>query len=116
MANFNSQGSRQTICGASGDSVMKDYGVTCTVGHLRWFYMIGRCSKTNSTSDIVSCKRWHKPPSLFLTDTAIFSDLNSVGIASVLHDEAGGFMACRIQLLIGIPSVRECVLDILCPT
>ncbi|XP_073026701.1 uncharacterized protein [Primulina eburnea] len=57
------------------------------------------------------CKRWHKPPPHFLkcnTDAAIFTDNNTFGLSSVLRDENGEFMACRVQHGPGNPMVKEC--------
>ncbi|XP_075507369.1 uncharacterized protein LOC142544190 [Primulina tabacum] len=57
------------------------------------------------------CKRWHKPPLHFLkcnTDAAIFTNNNAFGLSSVLRDENGEFMACRVQHELGNPMVKEC--------
>ncbi|XP_073019350.1 uncharacterized protein [Primulina eburnea] len=58
-----------------------------------------------------TCKRWHKPPPHFLkcnTDATMFTNNNTFGLSSVLRDENGEFMACRMQHSPGNTMVKEC--------
>lgn len=61
--------------------------------------------------NLVPCDLRHKPPANHVkcnTDAAIFSDLSSVGLAVVVCDSNGNFLAARTSIIEGVPLVKKC--------
>lgn len=54
---------------------------------------------------------WHRPADCFLkcnVDAALFSYSNSTGFGWVLRDSNGLFVACGVDMLSGLFTIREC--------